>query len=624
MRPASLDRGAEPRPELRGIKLLLPVWGPRHLDQFLTASLPSLLWPGNLPALAEALPCEFVVMTGDGDADALASHPNWHRLMRICPARIVAIDDLISDASYAVTVTLAYARAVRATGPAMLDTGFIFLVSDFLVADGSLAAVLARLRGGADGVLAGNFLVAAEAVGQSWPNGSLAETAPLTPRQLVRWSLDHFHTETMHAMVNAGYRRVDSANRLFWQVDHDTLLGCFYLMHMIGIRPEVTEFTIGSSCDYSFIPELCPSNRVAVLTDSDEYFATEMQSVMNTGVTGGKASSPDPRLIAHDLSRWTTARHRQNARHLVLFHAADIPERLSAIRREADALIDGIGRHLSAVPQPHRGHPSWIGGIALHGATTGVRELEFGRSGGAAGTRLWWWVRMAGFGHPPDIRPWHPRWPDFAAVRAKLGRGGVILILSDQPRSFRRWAAQFAAQAVSVPRAALDSTALPRQIGEVGLFDRCLLVLPDDCANGIGRSVDAIGPLLKPRGEIIVAVINHLRDGPGVLDPAGAAAIERGLAATGWTMHSFHRSAGAVRRGLQRAIAASAGATRHESRPVALIAFLVCAILAPLIWVGNEIALRSAPDEARRPSSSALFVLRPRPKATPCVSGEEV
>jgi hypothetical protein len=603
---APLDR----RPDLCRVKLLLPVWGPRHLDRFLTASLPSLLWPGNLPALADTLPCEFVVMTGSDDAETLAAHPNWHRLERICPVRVVVVDDLISDAAYAVTVTLAYAQAIRAVGPAMRDTGFIFLAADFLVADGSLATVLARWRNGADGVLAGNFQVAEEAIGRSWPDGRIEERSPMAPRQLVRWSLDHLHPDTTRVIVNGGYRRTESANRLFWRVDRDTLLGRFYLLHMIGIRPEVPEFAIGAACDYSFIPELCPSNRVEILTDSDEYFVAEMQSDADSVRKETGAATLDPRHIARALSRWTTAWHRENARHMILYHAAGTPERLAEIGAEAEAAIDAIGRRLSTSPQSHRDHPYWIGGIALHQVTTGKREPQGRGSLRAAATELWWRMRLWGFGRPPEIRPWHPRWPDFAAVRAQLGCGAAILILSDEPHSFAHWASRFAAKSTSIRREPLDAAGVSQRIGAVEPFDRCLLVLQDDGAGAVCRSVDALGPVLKPNGRIIVLVIKNLKDGPAVIDPAGAAAIGCGLAATGWTMQSSYLPAGSVRHALQRGLIASAHATRCRSRSVAVAAILACGILAPLSWACNGYALRSATHRPPRACSSALFVIR--------------
>ena len=55
------------------IKVLMPVWGLRYTRQFLEFCLPTMLAPGNVPALAQALPCTFVVMTSH---EGRASHPS--------------------------------------------------------------------------------------------------------------------------------------------------------------------------------------------------------------------------------------------------------------------------------------------------------------------------------------------------------------------------------------------------------------------------------------------------------------------------------------------------------------------------------------------------------------------
>ena len=51
---------------------------------------------------------------------------------------------------------------VRSIGAAMVDTCFFFLVSDYLMADGSLRNVLERMCRGASAVLVGNFQVVEE------------------------------------------------------------------------------------------------------------------------------------------------------------------------------------------------------------------------------------------------------------------------------------------------------------------------------------------------------------------------------------------------------------------------------------------------------------------------------
>ncbi len=247
-------------PQPTSVKVLLPVWGYRFVRQFLDFTLPTLLAPGNMPALAAALPCQFVVLTAAADEDVIREHHAWKALKGICSVEIQSIDDLITDGNHSTTITLAYARAVRQSGAQMVDTCFIFLVSDYLVADGSLAHVLERMQTGVSAVLAGNFqIIAEEAIpllSRKLTAASLALVVP--PRELLRWTLNHLHPATTANIVNYRLNHNAHTNRLFWRVDESTLIGRFYLMHPIAIRPEVAEFIIGSSFDYSFIPEMCP------------------------------------------------------------------------------------------------------------------------------------------------------------------------------------------------------------------------------------------------------------------------------------------------------------------------------------------------------------------------------
>src|SRR5262249_40853660 len=154
----------------------------------------------------------------------------------------------------------------------------------------------------------------------------------------------------------------------------DTLLGRFYLMHMIAVRPEVTDFRVGASWDYSFLPEMCPSGNVSVITDSDEYLVVEMQPRAHEA--GFLRSGPLlPGKLAHSLGEWTTARHRENVAHALVYHAGERPAALSAANAAADAYVQEVARRLRRRPQPHFGHPYWRGAIAT------VREGTRGRLG---------------------------------------------------------------------------------------------------------------------------------------------------------------------------------------------------------------------------------------------------
>src|SRR6516162_10393594 len=141
------------------IKVLEPVWGYEFTQQFLNVSLPTLLAPGNLPALAKTLPTEFIFLTGRRDEAMIRESAGYRRLARICPVSFHLIDDIITEGNHSTTVTLAFARAVRRAGKAMLDTCFFFLVSDYIIADGSLASVIKLMLAGAGAVQSGNFQI---------------------------------------------------------------------------------------------------------------------------------------------------------------------------------------------------------------------------------------------------------------------------------------------------------------------------------------------------------------------------------------------------------------------------------------------------------------------------------
>jgi len=80
------------------------------------------------------------------------------------------------------------------------------------------------------------------------------------------------------------------------------------------------DFVVGSSWDYSFVPEMCPSGNVEAITDSDQYLGIEMQP-RDHEMKFLRPGPLKPRVLARSLSEWTTVVHRDNARHSVVFHA---------------------------------------------------------------------------------------------------------------------------------------------------------------------------------------------------------------------------------------------------------------------------------------------------------------
>ena len=155
-------------------------------------------------------------------------------------------------------------------------------------------------------------------------------------------------------MVNFPLCHSVHSNRLFWRVDDNTLIGRFYLMHMVCIRPELTDFVVGSSCDYSFIPEMCPSGKVYAMTDSDDYLVVEMQKrghERNFVRLGSVKQTSWPKVLLN-------GRRRPIARMLIL-RSSSTPRicrrHLDKVVAESGAYIDEIERSLptaAAASQP--------------------------------------------------------------------------------------------------------------------------------------------------------------------------------------------------------------------------------------------------------------------------------
>jgi hypothetical protein len=513
----------ETKDSITGVTLLMPVWGYRFVGRFLEFCLPTLLAPNNIPALTGELPCRFVLLSGESDVAQIRSHPTWQNLNEICTAEIQLIDDLITDGNHTATITLAFERAIRQAGEAMRQTCFMFLMSDYIIADGSLLTALTKIREGASGVLVGNFQVTAE---DAMPllRAALDPKSPqlvLQPRELVQWSLNHLHPATVANIVNVGLSHNAHTNRLFWRVDKDTLIGRFYLMHAIAIRPEVSDFIVGSSWDYSFIPELCPSGKIVTVIDSDEYLVVELQprQYENENLMAGPITAAE---LAVSLAEWTTARHRMNVEQTLVFHAAEKPLSLPAVTAQSDAFVGEVTKLLVAPPLVHRDHPYWVGSIAINRYRSkrplGRDEWEFLLADMAAVTKtsrtsLLLTLREKLFGSRPNVTRLDPLWPDYALVKRAMNEAlsakARVLLVAGEPIAFAQWIVREAGDVRTLGFEQLLELSRPAYLPLLNTFERCVMVVNEGRLEKLDEILKRILPLLKKNGQIHILAINN-------------------------------------------------------------------------------------------------------------------
>lgn len=444
------------------VKFLTVVWGAPYIRRFAALSLPSFLAPGNLPALAASTELEVLIMTRRCDIDLFKDGPAFRRLRDRCAVRFVEIDDLVTTGVYGVTLTLAYARPVIASGSEMLSTHFVFMNADFVLADGSLASLCRHIVAGRSIVLGPSFRATAEAV----EPGLLAEinkdsgVLALSPRQLASMALPYPHPTTVAKFVDQELCHSVQPNQFFWRVDDRTLLGRYFLIFMLCLKPERIIASVNSFCDYSFVPELCPSGDEVAMTDSDDFFMLELQlrGQEQFMLRLGKTSE---RAIARSLAVWTTTEHRRAARHDIIFHSADIPQGIEAAKADAQAFIERMVGRLGN-PVSHDQHPFWIGGIdawrqrrRAQGLSAWppelgppshwrrlVRTLVRGQALPARDSirsvraivhtvarlvqdsvrAMLYMTRRVALGHWPNVSPLHPAWADARHLRLAIGK----------------------------------------------------------------------------------------------------------------------------------------------------------------------------------------------------------
>lgn len=432
------------------VKFLTVLWGEAYIRRFVTLSLPSFLAPGNLPALAHDTELEVVIMTRLDDIEYFENHVAFHRLQTICPVRFVGIDDLVTTGVYGVTLTLAFARPVIASGSEMLNTHFVFMNADFVLADGSLRALCKHILAGRSIVLGPSFRATAEELEPRLEAAVDATSGVLAipPRQMAALSLAHPHPTMLAKIRNQGFCHSTHPNQFFWQVDDRTLLGRYYLILMLCLKPERIVQSINCYCDYAFIPEMCPSGDEVAMDDSDDFFMLELQrrnQEMHLLLLGRQTDEE----IARSLSEWTTAEHRRAARYDIVFHSGEIPPEIEAAKAKARTFVDRIGRNLGR-PVPHEKHPYWIHGVEgwrhlrkAQGLSSSPPELAAASAGVWILIWRWFWafahaLRHAVLGKWPLLTPFHPSWMDSQHLRDTLNAilavaGARVLVVRDEP-----------------------------------------------------------------------------------------------------------------------------------------------------------------------------------------------
>jgi hypothetical protein len=346
---------------IRPTRLIAYAWGEKYLEELLSLTLPAVLAPNNLPYVASTVPCEVVLLIEERWRWHVTHHPTVERIGRICPVRLLGLDDLIAEKDkYGMALTYALHRGFTDLAEAVTDSYLLFLNADFVVADGSLRQVLGALMRGERLVAAPSYCVVSRTTVPELRSCADPDSGVLSiaPRELAKLALRNLHATVRGKTLNQSKFHLRQMDQFYWQLDTDTLLGHQMPIAIVGMRPECHLGEPNAYWDHGLIREFCPLAEPCVLGDSDDFLMVELREreVAREQIVAGPA---DPKEVAERMIGWVTPYQRDFAKYPLTLHSKDLTPSVAAGRDELASCVQEILDHSPRVLPSHRDHPQW-------------------------------------------------------------------------------------------------------------------------------------------------------------------------------------------------------------------------------------------------------------------------
>jgi len=342
------------------LRFITMAWGEAYIKELFEITLAAALAPGNLPAVAPQFDCDMVILTEEGWFDRLRQHPAFLGILKYCRVELRPIDEFITRPdAYGMALTYALFRGFEDLGDEMVNVHLVFLNSDFVLADGSLRTVAAKILKGERLILAPSYCVVAEDVAPRLiaRRDQEAWSLVVPPRELAALTIAHRHNTIRGKTINQRVFSMEWIDQFYLLVDRDTMIGRQFPIAVISMRPERVLTDMGTFWDYGIVSEACPTAPRCVIGDSDEFLMTELRG-RETARLQIRLGWPSAKQIAAKLYRFITADPVELAGHTLVLHAGELPPTLAEAKAELGRFVEAIRAFLVA-PLDHKDHYIW-------------------------------------------------------------------------------------------------------------------------------------------------------------------------------------------------------------------------------------------------------------------------
>ncbi len=201
-------------------RLFTAVWGVWHVDCLLRGMLPTLLAPGNLPALAAAHGCHYKIFTTAPSAALLARDPLFDKLRAT-----VALDVAVVAADDNVHAGMQVSWWQQGVDEARDLGGIAVCVHpDVVWSDGTFAAIGRFIGGGGKAVYLPNIRVVSETFLPALAGLSAGQGQPISLSGTRASTLALRHLHPLAAVRLPTTSHASAANEVFWPVPGAGLL----------------------------------------------------------------------------------------------------------------------------------------------------------------------------------------------------------------------------------------------------------------------------------------------------------------------------------------------------------------------------------------------------------------
>lgn len=325
--------------------IITVVWGDAYVKTFLNMCLPSLLAPGNIPALSAQADCVFTVITSAADKDTIASSPLIYKTAQIMPTRVTGFNNLFDNKdTFAAPISLSlmtWCHSHAVIDANERDAAMIFISPDSILSGGALDLVYNVASSGKRAVMAYGLCSNAEAFTPKFTDSFKNKSGYLSasPAAAMKLALECLHSRTISLFTDSD-SFTHAPAQMIWPVAGEGLLARCLFLHPLMIYPRDKRAIPMGAIDTDFLVNALPDYKdYYVIKDSDELSCIELSGgEKSTGKIYSNSSRVAP--VAKYISFRGSKIHRRFLKEKIRLHSGPLSSKWESVERTSDKFIN--------------------------------------------------------------------------------------------------------------------------------------------------------------------------------------------------------------------------------------------------------------------------------------------